>query len=266
MKHKQQHYVKQVIQAGLSPLLMGESGTGKSTIAKSIADELNLQFYAVMGTAQLSVGQLLGFTDVNGNYSPTSFRQAIQSGGIFAIEELTAVDANVILCLNSIDNGFVPFPDQVVDVHPDFHLIATANPVTEQYGARRQLDFSTINRYYSINIEHDDNLAVNLSSPIVIEQVQLLRDFLTSYGSSIQLTMRDEIKLQKLINLGLDDQPVLRLIDTESQDMKDAALAFFEQHASTQAELLAKQKADEEYAKLTQHDMQTLDELLTKIQ
>jgi len=254
MKHFQYDYVLATVKAGLSPLLIGESGTGKSTIAKAIADDLNIPFYVITGTYQTSQAAFLGFYDVNSNYSPTLFRKAVEFGGIFVIEELTAMDPNTILCLNSLDNGFVPFPDGVIDVHPDFHLIATANPVTVQYGARANLDFSTLNRYYTIKINYDQTLASNIASTKAIDDVTILRDFLKSYGSSITLTMRDEILYDKLLELGLDDNPLLRLIDNTSDELKQAFTAY-----------LAQIEEDKRKRALTQADMTTFDELKDRI-
>lgn len=278
MKHKQYDYALAIVKSNIMPLhLTGISGVGKTTTAQQIAADLDLDFYTISCTREMGVGHLLGYMDANGNYSGTQFRKAIEHGGVFLLDEINAADSNRLLCLNTIDNGFVSFPDKVISVHPDFRLMAASNPANSKYGARSPMDFSTDNRYYTIEFQYDRELAIQLTSADVIDQVDSLRDFLAKNGhQSITLTMRDELLLHKLINLGLDENPLVKLIDAESEDLKSAFIAKQDEiqaelkrkqaeadKARIQAEIEARKQA--EYDALTQHDMPTLSELIAKV-
>ena len=128
MKHNKQDIVAAWLAAGEPVLLEGPAGSGKTTIAMNLAKEAGKDLCMVVGTKQTTVNNLLGFISINGNYIDTQFRKAFEHGHYFLIDEIDAMDPNVLLALNTIENGIVSFPDKVVEMHPDFRLLATANP------------------------------------------------------------------------------------------------------------------------------------------
>lgn len=199
-KHILYDYVKKVIDSDLTVLLTGPAGSGKSTIAMNIAEDLNLTLYTQNCTKQTTVNQLLGFISINGSYIPSQLRQAFENGGLFLLDEIDAADPNVLLCLNTIENGFISFPDKIVYKHSDFRLIATANPQEEHniYTGRSNLDFSTRNRFYEIPVERDHNLELQLTDSVSSGKADLAREILRQNGSSIQITMRDVLRYHKL--------------------------------------------------------------------
>lgn len=203
--HSKYNYIKQVIDSGMPILLTGEAGTGKTTIAKQLADEMGLPFYTMSMTKQSSVNSLIGFTSINGVYIPTQLRQAFENGGIFLLDEIDAADPNVLLVLNNIENGFISFPDGIINMHPDFRLIATANPFNEHaiYTGRSKLDFSTVDRYFIIELERDKKLEAKLICKETKSQVDIVRKVLKRNGSTLQCTMRDAIRISKLKELGI---------------------------------------------------------------
>jgi len=268
MNHNQQQYITTLVDKCPLPLhLTGPSGTGKSTMVQRTAHQLGRPFSFIMCTRQTSVSHIIGFMSVNGTYIPTPFRKAYEQGHIFCLEEMNAADPNVLIIFNSLEQGMIAFPDGYTEQpHPDFRLVATSNPNTAQYGARADLDFSTASRFYTIHIEQDANLALSLTSQYVLDQIQLLNEFLREYGATRELTMRDSILLHSLIELDLDKQPLLRLLDNESIDLKQA----FIEHLSTLSHKLAKleqeRKAKEEYIAKSQHDFDTIEEVIQKVQ
>jgi len=244
-------------------LLLSEAGTGKSTLCMQIAKDLNLKFNAISLTKQTSVNALLGFISINGTYIPSQLRNTYEEGGIFLLDELDAADANDLLSLNTIENGYIAFPDGIVHAHKDFRLVATANPQDNHsiYTGRSKLDFSTMNRFYKIHLDRDPKLEENLTSAETAGEVNAVRSFLASQGSSTLVTMRDTIRIHKLKALGLDDDPVAEVVFEA-----DRALAIIYQ--SSKVELLkeaeAKRKREEE-DKLTQHDTENYQDFLKKV-
>ena len=268
MNHNQQQYITTLVDKCPLPLhLTGPSGTGKSTMVQHTAHQLGRPFSFIMCTRQTSVSHIIGFMSVNGTYIPTPFRKAYEEGHIFCLEEMNAADPNVLIIFNSLEQNMISFPDGYTEApHPNFRLVATSNPNTAQYGARADLDFSTANRFYTVHIEQDNNLALNLTSQSTLDQIQLLNEFLREYGAARELTMRDSILLHSLIELNLDEQPLFRLIDNESTDLKSA---FTEYLTTVQAKLDTlerERKAKEEYTNKSQHDFSTIEEVIKKVQ
>lgn len=252
MKHRQYSYVRTLVEANMPVLLSGVAGTGKSTLAKQIAEDLGFGFSSVSCTKQMSVNALLGFISINGVYIPSQLRKAYESGALFLLDEIDAADPNVLLCLNTIENGFISFPDGIVEAHPDFRLVATANPFDAHstYTGRSKLDFSTIDRYFIVEIERDDSLEIALTSAELFEEVSLARSVLSELGSTRTVTMRDSIRMHKLSALGISDCHFHDVAFSKDE----ATYALFQQKRSAITE-------DRRKANRTQADCTTVEEL-----
>lgn len=199
-KHLQHETVKKYLKAGLYPMLVGQAGSGKSSCALAVAKELDKTLYALSMTRQTSLAHIIGFKSVDGTYIPTQFRDAFENGHLFLLDELNAADPNVLLALNTIENGFMSFPDKVVDMHPDFRLLATSNPEEDNmiYTGRSKLDFATKNRFIEVPMELDTELEIDITDPISAATAREAREVLRDYGISRIITMRDTIKYHKI--------------------------------------------------------------------
>lgn len=204
MKHQSFEEVLTLVSNDIAVLLEGESGSGKTTVALQLSEELNLSFYSNSLTKQTSVGNLLGFIDIHGNYSPTQLRTAFENGGLYLLDELDAGDANTLLILNNIENGYISFPDKVINKHKDFRLVATCNPLGEhrQYTGRSKLDESTLDRFVTIHLDIDPILEKELLGA-VYDDVIFLRQKAREYGVTKNLSMRSAIAYKRLRELGV---------------------------------------------------------------
>jgi len=221
LKHSKYTYIKTLVEANMPVLLTGIAGCGKSTIAMQIAEELGTGFSSVSCTKQMSVSALLGFISITGNYITTQFREAYTEGKVFLLDEIDAADANVLLTLNTIENGFISFPDGIIKAHPNFRLIATANPFNEHasYTGRSKLDFSTIDRYFVIELERDDSLEIYLTSLELFNEVTIARQIMVDTGLSRTVTMRDSIRMHKLKTLGISECAFKDVVFTQHQEL-----------------------------------------------
>jgi MoxR-like ATPase len=195
-------------------LLTGEKGTGKTTLAIQLTEKLGLTFYTMSMTRQTTLSLLLGFMNVNGIYVPSQIRTAAENGGVVLLDEIDAGDPNVLLCLNSIENGYIAFPDKVVQLHKDFHLMATSNPQDnhKDYNGRAKLDAATLDRFDIIDIELEAELEQTLVDKITYLHVQLIRKCLTDAGSSTYVSMRDSMRFQLRKELKIMDGFIERLL------------------------------------------------------
>lgn len=215
-QHHSHDEVVQLIQANIPVLLTGEAGSGKTTLARQIAEEMKLEFYSMSMTRQTTLSHILGFISVNGTYIKSALRRCFEGGGMMLLDEIDAGDPNVLLTLNTIENGYISFPDALIDCHPDFRLVATANPQDQHnfYTGRTKLDAATLDRYDIIDIDRDDALEMSLVDNDTHSRMQLLRKILKGNNSSKTISMRDSIRYQTRKDLKLlNDGFINRLTD-----------------------------------------------------
>jgi len=197
--------VTKLVEAGVSVMLTGEKGSGKTTIASQVAKNLDLSFFTMSMTRQTTLSLLLGFRSVTGVYIPTPLRSAVEKGGIFLLDEIDAADPNVLLSLNTIENGYVSFPDAMVDCHKNFRLMATANPQNEHhhYTGRAKLDAATLDRFDIIDIDRDQNLEASLVDSDTLRHIQLIRQIISKNNADLTISMRDSMRFQLRKDLDL---------------------------------------------------------------
>ena len=214
MRHSKFSEVFTLINANMPVLLHGERGSGKTTLINQIADELKLPFYVMSMTRQTTLSHLLGFMNVNGIYVPSLFRKAVEYGGVFLLDELDAADPNVILALNTIENGFVSFPDSIVKVHEDFRLAATANPFDahSQYTGRATLDAATLDRFDKVELPHDNDLEASLITAETYEKICRVRQVIREDNVGIHISMRDALRLDKREALNLTEGYIQKVL------------------------------------------------------
>jgi MoxR-like ATPase len=143
--------------------LVGPAGSGKTTLAVSVAAKLNLPYTSLSVCSQTTKTDLLGYLDAQGVYRATSFRQAYEHGGVFCLDEVDNGNANVLAVLNSaLSSPTSSFPDQTVARHKDFVVIACANTygsgATSSYVGRTQIDAATLDRFFFVPMPYDDGL------------------------------------------------------------------------------------------------------------
>lgn len=229
IRHIKYETIKRFLELSLNPLLIGEAGTGKTTVVKQVADDLGQRFETLSLTKQTSVGHIIGFKSVTGDYIPTTFRDIYENGGIFLLDEIDAADPNTLLCLNTIDNGYVSFPDKRVEGHKDFKLAATANPASEGniYTGRSKLDFASLNRFLRVEMPRDSELEIALTSKETVKILDTARKIHSDNGSSVNLTMRDSLRYDILSkeNESIVGNPITTLLggnDALAAEMEEA--------------------------------------------
>jgi len=249
--HSSYPKVKLLVENNIAVLLTGDAGSGKTTLAEHVADGLKLRFNSISMTRQTTLSHLLGFISVNGTYIPSVLRKCFDEkgeGGMMLLDEIDAGDPNVMLCLNTIENGYISFPDGLVKCHPKFRLMATSNPQEKHslYTGRNKLDGATLDRYDIIDVDRDDMLEISLVDSDTHQRMQLLRGIMTKNNASKIISMRDAIRFKQRKDLGLlDDDFVYRL--TDKADL------VFEQY---------KEEVDSMPAHSNQSDCESFDELV----
>lgn len=157
-------FVLKLVEARIPVYLYGPTGSGKSVIARMVADHVSDGVY---GEIPLSCG--VSRTDLFGNWNASGFigRPLIEiypNGGVFCFEEMDAADPNILLAVNNAVANDVLFNTSNGDElqrSEDFIPIATANTLgngaTSNYSAREGLDGSTLDRFKYGRVEIDYN-------------------------------------------------------------------------------------------------------------
>ena len=168
-RHRLTEKLLRAVAAGLSTFIVGPAGSGKTTAAEQVAAALDLPFY--MQGAASGAHEYMGFVDARGEYNPTPFRAAFETGGVFLADEIDGSDASALLALNAaLANGICAFPGGTTPVkkHADFRFIAAANTfgngANRQYVGRTQLDAATLDRFVFIDWPYDTVLERQMSS------------------------------------------------------------------------------------------------------
>jgi hypothetical protein len=187
---------------GFGVFVFGPAGSGKTTLAQTVAQTLGLDCY-IAGAVQKDF-KVLGYKDARGEYQTTPFRQAFEHGGLFLFDEIDASNPQVLLVLNAaLANGICDFPDRTVKAHPRFRFIASANTngggATAQYSGRNKLDAASLDRFAVLECDYDDALtdsvvrSYGLTGAVLeeaLEWVATVRDYrLAARQNSVDLVL-----------------------------------------------------------------------------
>ena len=153
--------------------MYGPAGTGKSELAKQVAEALELEFYPASTITQEF--KLTGYKDANGLYHETNFYKAMKKGGLFFLDEMDSCSPDVLVSINgALANGYFDFPNGTLYAHKDFRVIAAGNTIGRggdaQYTGRFALDASTLDRFLGVKIDYSlaiDNIVSNNDKDLV---------------------------------------------------------------------------------------------------
>ena len=161
--------------AGVPSMLVGSAGSGKTTVAATVANLLKRPFSAISVGPMTSKGDLFGQRDASGVVHESLLAKAAENGGVFLMDEIDAGNAGVLTSINMLlANGHFATPSRMVTKSASFVFIAGANTygngASRQYVGRNQLDKATLDRFGFIDWPVDEGLeaslcGVNLKSP-----------------------------------------------------------------------------------------------------
>lgn len=157
-KHEMFGYLVVLVENRIPVWMGGPQGTGKSTLARQIAEHLGLPYGEIGLNAGASRSDLLGRLTASPlkPFILSKFCEMFSNGGVFCLEEVDAALPEVLVALNNALAGSAGDPmfnsanGDDYTKHEDFVPIATAN--TWGLGANRlylreRLDSATLDRF-----------------------------------------------------------------------------------------------------------------------
>lgn len=214
--HRKTPQIINALKAGVNVYLHGPAGSGKTTVARKAAEAFGLQFYFAAKVE--SEYMLLGFKDAKGETVRTPFRDAYEHGGVFLFDEMDASSPAAVVALNAaLANGICPFPDAIVNRHPDFYCLGAGNTkltgANRQYQGRNQLDAASIDRFAFIEFGYDDDLERALAGDATwCAYVQRVRAVVLERGLPHLVTPRATYDGCKLLAAGFDRDTVAEMV------------------------------------------------------
>jgi len=128
------------IDAGVTPCLVGPPGVGKSLLARKVAEDTGRGFFEVFFDENMTPSRLIGAFDpalvvrrgrTVESFEPGPLMRSMVEGGLFVAHELNRATE---FCQNSLiapleERHYHLFPFGMIKAHDNFAFIATQNPI-----------------------------------------------------------------------------------------------------------------------------------------
>jgi hypothetical protein len=235
--HKETTNLVKYLQLFGQAMIVGPTGSGKSTMAKQAADSMNLRFGSFSCNMEASKSELIGFQNLNG-YVESNFLNFYENGGVFLIDEYDAMSASISVVLNAAfdRSGQIAVPNRqgnpVAKKHKDFYCILAGNTWGSgsiEYQGRDMQDAAFLDRFKMcrIYVDYDQNVEKNIAGdhyPWLLK----VRQFVNDHLDNEKFSTRSVYDATLLLKNGYQKRDVLKMLSSHwEQAISEKLLSQF---------------------------------------
>ena len=212
-------------------MLVGPTGTGKTTMIEKIAGAMGVEFNKYSCSRDSSVHDLLGYKQPRSEeYLETTFLKTYEEGGIFLVDEYDAMSGDMALFFNGVadNSSFISVPHRdnkpKAIKHKDFYLIMCGNTYGKgsiEYSGRDIQDGALMDRFRLCKHHIGYNEALEKAfMGADWDKARRLRSCLEDIGS--YLSTRNLEEIAQMTNNGMSFPNVVKLLvaDLEGEDQE----------------------------------------------
>jgi MoxR-like ATPase len=229
--------LKDALDTGITPCLVGPPGVGKSLLARKVAEDTGRSFHEVFFDENVTPSRLIGSFDPalvvrNGrnisSFEPGPLIRAMVEGGLFVAHELNRATE---FCQNSLispleERHYHLFPLGLIKAQDTFAFVATQNPIetsgtyrlsrvlVDRIGCWIRLTYPT--KETELEILKENTPAFTLPASALVKIYEIVKATRENSVLEIPASPRSGIYLTRLVN---------RYIDRF--DSEDAVIRFF---------------------------------------
>lgn len=146
--------------------LMGDAGTGKTSVVLEVAARLNVPVYAIACSGKTRFVHLVGSRElINGNtvWRDGPLVSAMKNGGTFLANEITRLDAgeqmNLAEVLDLRATLTIPDTGEIITAHDDFRVVVTGNSGgfgddSGAYVGEKASSYAFIDRFQKMKVDY----------------------------------------------------------------------------------------------------------------
>ena len=229
--------LKDSLDTGITPCLVGPPGVGKSLLARKVAEDTGRSFHEVFFDENVTPSRLIGSFDPalvvrNGrnisSFEPGPLIRAMVEGGLFVAQELNRATefAQNSLIAPLEERHYHLFPIGMVKAHENFAFVSTQNPIetagtyrlskvlVDRMGSWIRLDYP--DKETEMEIIKENTPAFSLPESALNKIYDIVNATRNTASLEIPASPRSGIFLTKLVNKYI-----------ERFDGEDAAIKFF---------------------------------------
>lgn len=216
-------------------MIVGPTGSGKSTMAKQAAEAMNLPYGSFSCNLEASKSELIGFQNLNG-YVESNFLYFYENGGVFLIDEYDAMSASISVVLNSVfdRSGRISVPNRVGNPvavkHPQFYCILAGNTWgsgSVEYQGRDMQDAAFLDRFKMcrLYVDYDENVERNIAGGHY-SWLMKIREFMKNHVDNEKFSTRSVYDASVLLSNGFSKKDVLTSISSHWDETLQQQLLY----------------------------------------
>lgn len=257
--------LKACIENNQPALLIGETGTGKTTLVRELAKEKKATLHRVSVNGSMGIEEILGkwlVKDGTTYWQDGILTTAMKEGHWIVFDEINAALPEILFTLHSLldDDRKILLPEkdnEIVVPHKNFRFFATMNP-PEEYAGTKDMNKALMSRFTAVLIIEvldqkseyalltEEKKADSKTAEILVRIATALRDEKKNENIFYFCSTRDLVQAAYLVNQGIPLASAIKaaiinkMTDKEYQAVKkhfDGIIAKVEKRGKSFAEI-----------------------------